>query len=47
MLHCRTGTVELRENYEFSRSEITRMKAALRARVAALCDAWRKIHGAP
>jgi uncharacterized protein DUF4160 len=46
-LHCRAGTVELRDNYGFSRRDIPRIKAALRTRLTALCDQWRNIHGHP
>ena len=46
-LHCPHRPLELRENYGFSRSAIVRIKTALSARLAALCEQWRKIHGTP
>ena len=44
-LHCPDGPPELRENYRFSRQEATRIAAALADRLAALCQAWERIHG--
>lgn len=44
-LRCRVGSVELRENYGFSRREITRMQSGLTGRLAQLCQAWEDIHG--
>jgi hypothetical protein len=41
------GSPDLRENYGFSRSDLTKIKAALAARTAQLCSAWSKIHGTP
>jgi hypothetical protein len=46
-LNCPNGPPELRENYGFSPSDLTKIKAALTARTAHLCAAWSKIHGEP
>jgi len=46
-LHCPDGPLELRENYGFSRAAIARIKTALNARLAVLCEQWRKIHDTP
>lgn len=46
-LHAPAGPPELRENYGFSRADIRRMKRNLSANLAALIDAWRRIHGEP
>lgn len=44
-LNCPGGVVEVRENYGFSRREVTRIARMLSDRQAALCDAWKSIHG--
>lgn len=44
-LNCPHGPPELRENYGFSRPDVGRIKDALAARLAVLCEKWRKIHG--
>lgn len=44
-LHCPDGPPELRENYGFSRNELTRIVDGLVAHLAALCKHWRHIHG--
>ncbi len=44
-LHCPTGPPELRENYGFSRREITHIERVLTGNVKALCGAWENIHG--
>lgn len=44
-LHCPDGLPELRENYGFSRNELTRIADELVADLAALCKHWRRIHG--
>lgn len=44
-LRCPLGPPELRENYGFTRSELSRIAAALAAELALLCRAWRKWHG--
>ena len=43
-LNCAIGPVGLRENYGFSRSEITRIEKNLTRHLAALCRAWEIIH---
>ncbi len=44
-LHCPDGPVELRENFGFSRQEVTRVVADLADHLTALCQAWERIHG--
>lgn len=44
-LHCPDGPPELRENYGFTRNELTRITGELAAHLAALCKHWRRIHG--
>jgi hypothetical protein len=44
-LHCPSGPVELRENFGFSRKELTKLSAELSANVQILCQAWGAIHG--
>ncbi|WP_073106240.1 DUF4160 domain-containing protein [Pollutimonas bauzanensis] len=44
-LHCPKGPPELRENYGFSTKELIRIVNALAGNLAALCTAWRHIHG--
>jgi hypothetical protein len=44
-LNSPVGPVEVRENYGFSRSEITRIASVLSNQQAGLCDAWESIHG--
>ncbi len=46
-LHCPVGPTELRENYGFSRREITRIRVVLDESVRPLCEKWRAIHGDP
>jgi hypothetical protein len=46
-LNCPGGPPELRENYGFSRGDLTKIKAALTSRTTHLCAAWSKIHGEP
>jgi hypothetical protein len=38
------GAPELRENYGFSASELTKIKAALTERMTHLCAKWSEIH---
>lgn len=45
ILHCPDGPPELRESYGFSRPDVGRIKDALAAVLATLCDEWRKLHG--
>lgn len=44
-LNCPGGPVEVRENYRFSRREVTQITATLSGRVVELCAAWENIHG--
>jgi hypothetical protein len=44
-LNCPAGPVELRENYGFSRREISKIEAVLSRHVKELCRAWEEIHG--
>ncbi|PYX69778.1 MAG: DUF4160 domain-containing protein [Acidobacteria bacterium] len=44
-LNCPAGPVEVRENYGFSRREVTHIERVLRNHLAALCGAWESIHG--
>jgi DNA-binding MarR family transcriptional regulator len=46
-LNCLAGPVDLRENYGFSRREISRIRKALADHLEELCTAWRNIHGNP
>jgi hypothetical protein len=43
-LNCAAGPVQLRENYGFSRAEISRIAKSLGKHLVALCRAWEKIH---
>ena len=44
-LHCPDGPPELRENFGFSRQQVTRLGADLARHLRALCHAWERIHG--
>jgi hypothetical protein len=44
-LQCPGGPPELRENFGFSRPEVSRIAALLAARLSALCKEWERIHG--
>ncbi len=45
-LHCSTGAQpELRENYGFSKKDVSRIMRELTTHRAALCNHWREIHG--
>ena len=44
-LNCPAGPVVLRENYGFSRRDVTGIGNALEKAVAMLCAEWRRIHG--
>jgi hypothetical protein len=46
-LNCPDGPPELRENYGFTQTELTKIKAAITSKLAQLCGEWSKIHGAP
>ena len=45
ILNCPDGPPELRECYRFNRPEVGRIKTALEAELAKLCEEWRTIHG--
>jgi Domain of unknown function (DUF4160) len=44
-LNCPDGQPELRENYDFSQGELTKISKELTANLIALCKHWRHIHG--
>jgi hypothetical protein len=44
-LNCPMGPVELRENYGFSRREVTHIGKVLTVHLVELCSAWENIHG--
>ena len=44
-LNCPDGPVELRENYGFSKREISKIEIELTEHMAELCRAWEEIHG--
>lgn len=44
-LNCPKGPVELRENYGFSRREVTQIRILLTNYLAELCAAWGSIRG--
>lgn len=46
-LNCPSGPPELRQNYGFTSSDVTKIKAALMSNIAHLCTEWSKIHGDP
>jgi len=46
-LNCPEGPPELRENYGFPDSELSKIKTALAERIAHLCAEWRRIHELP
>jgi hypothetical protein len=39
------GPPELRGNFRFNPSQLTRIQAKLAPHVAALCAAWKEMHG--
>lgn len=43
-LNCATGPVRLRENYGFSRAEISRIAKRLAKHLMTMCKAWGRIH---
>jgi len=43
-LNCAAGPVRLRENYGFSRAEISRIAKVLTKHLVTLCGAWERIH---
>jgi hypothetical protein len=46
-LNCPEGPPELRENYNFSASEVSKIKASLTERIMRSCAEWSRIHGSP
>jgi len=44
-LHCPDGPPELRENYRFSRRDVTWLIGELATRLTMLCEEWERIHG--
>jgi hypothetical protein len=44
-LNCPAGPVELRENYRFSRRQISKIETELTLHVDVLCRLWEEIHG--
>ena len=46
-LYCPDGPTQLRQNFEFVRRDLTRIKSALDRELASLCEEWRNIHGWP
>jgi hypothetical protein len=44
-LDCPDGPPELRGNFRFNPSQLTRIQAKLAPHVAALCAAWKEMHG--
>jgi hypothetical protein len=46
-LSCPEGPPELRENYSFPASELSKIKAALAERTEHLCAEWSRIHELP
>ena len=44
-LNCPAGPVDLRENYGFTRREVSRILTELTNHLAELCQAWENIHG--
>ena len=44
-LNCEEGPVNLRENFGFSKRELTHIAAVLNEHLAELCAAWKELHG--
>lgn len=44
-LHCPVGPPTLRENYGFSKKDLTRIVGALTASLPQICDEWSRVHG--
>jgi hypothetical protein len=44
-LNCPAGPVELRENYRFSRRQISKIERKLTEHMDKLCRVWEEIHG--
>lgn len=45
MLGCPNGKITVRENYGFSRMQLTQIQKGLKQRQTVLCAEWEKIHG--
>lgn len=45
LLNCPRGAIFLRENYNFGRAEIARIRRVLKQHQLDLCRQWEKIHG--
>ena len=44
-MNCRTGPIELRENYGFPRRTLSDIRSVLTEHSEELCDRWEEIHG--
>jgi Domain of unknown function (DUF4160) len=44
-LNCPAGPAELRENYRFSRRQISKIEIELTEHVDEFCRVWEEIHG--
>ncbi|MBV8594562.1 MAG: DUF4160 domain-containing protein [Caulobacteraceae bacterium] len=44
-LNCPDGPPPLRGSFGFATSALNRIQSALTANLAALCDAWERVHG--
>jgi Domain of unknown function (DUF4160) len=44
-LNCSVGPIDIRENYGFSRREVSDIKKVLTEYLDNLCWAWEEIHG--
>ncbi|MBZ5509135.1 MAG: DUF4160 domain-containing protein [Acidobacteriia bacterium] len=44
-LNCAAGPAELRENYGFSRRELSHIQTVLTKHLEELCRSWEEIHG--
>ncbi|MGB9151695.1 MAG: DUF4160 domain-containing protein [Alphaproteobacteria bacterium] len=44
-LNCPEGSPELRENYGFNTSDLSRIRTALAVRATHLCEEWSRIYG--
>ena len=45
LLSCPRGAILLRENYNFGRADIARIRRVLKQHQLDLCRQWEKIHG--
>jgi len=44
-LHCPEGPPQLRENYRFTRSALSRIVEGLANHLPTLCQQWKQLHG--